>query len=132
VQVFYDREPRFDGRLNTKFPVISNRVVSGYLARALISFSSAPLKAALFLGFGVSFLAAIYLFVVFFQKIMGWYVPGWPAIMASILFLGGVQLTMLGVVGLYIDTIYLESKGRPNYIVKEVIAQDERGADLSS
>ena len=126
AQVFYHRESRFDGRKNTKFPVLSRRVIYGYLDRALISFSDAPLKASLFLGFIVSFLALIYILVVIFQKIMGWYEPGWPAIMATMLFLGGTQLVMLGVLGLYINTIFLEVKGRPNYIVKNVIAPDDR------
>lgn len=121
VQVYYERAPRFDGRLNTKFPVLSRRVISGYLDRALISFSDVPLKIVLLAGLFVSSLAAIYIFIVIFQKIMGWYVPGWPAIMATVLFLGGTQLLMLGVLGLYINIIFLESKKRPNYIVKDII-----------
>lgn len=126
TQVFYHREPRFDGRGSTKFPVLSRRVISGYLDRALISFSDTPLKASLLLGFIVSFLALIYIIVVIFQKIMGWYEPGWPAIMATMLFLGGTQLVMLGVLGLYINTIFLEVKGRPNFIIKDIIAADDR------
>jgi dolichol-phosphate mannosyltransferase len=96
------------------------------LDRALISFSDAPLKASLFVGFFVSLGALLYIIVVVFQKIMGWHEPGWPAIMATMLFLGGVQLFMLGVFGLYINTIYIESKGRPNFIIKSIIAPDER------
>jgi dolichol-phosphate mannosyltransferase len=126
VQVFYHREQRYDGRKQTKFRVLSRRVIYGYLDRALISFSDVPLKASLFLGFFVSFGALLYILVVIFQKIMGWYVPGWPAIMATMLFLGGIQLMMLGVFGLYINTIFLESKKRPNYIIKNVMAPDER------
>jgi glycosyltransferase involved in cell wall biosynthesis len=126
AQVFYHREARFDGREQTKFPILSRRVIYGYLDRALISFSDVPLKASLFLGFFVSCGALLYILVVIFQKIMGWYVPGWPAIMATMLFLGGIQLIMLGVFGLYINTIFLESKRRPNYIIKNIVAPDER------
>lgn len=126
VQVFYHRENRYDGRENTKFPVLSRRVIYGYLDRALISFSDAPLKASLFVGFGVSFISLMYIFVVIFQKIMGWYEPGWPALMAAILFIGGIQLVVLGFLGLYINTIFLETKQRPNYIIKNIIAPDER------
>jgi dolichol-phosphate mannosyltransferase len=126
AQVFYHREPRHDERKNTKFPVLSKRVIYGFLDRALISFSDAPLKASLFVGFFVSLGALLYIIVVVFQKIMGWHEPGWPAIMATMLFLGGVQLFMLGVFGLYINTIYIESKGRPNFIIKSIIAPDER------
>ncbi len=126
AQVFYHREGRYGGRKQSKFPVFSRRVIYGYLDRALISFSDVPLKASLFMGFFVSFGALLYILVVIFQKIMGWYVPGWPAIMATLLFLGGIQLIMLGVFGLYINTIFLESKRRPNYIIKNIIAPDER------
>jgi len=117
----YDRAPRFDGPQNTKFPVISRRVIYGYLDRALISFSDAPLKAALFLGFCISVLAGMYLVVVLIQKIMGWYVPGWPALMAAIVFLGGVQITIMGLIGLYVGSIFSQVKGRPNYIIKNIV-----------
>ena len=121
VSVLYDREARFDGRQNTKFPVLSRRVIYGYLDRALISFSDAPLKLALLVGFSVASFSGLYLFVVLFQKIMGWYVPGWPALMAAIVFLGGIQLIVLGFIGLYMNVIFLEVKKRPNYIVRDVV-----------
>ena len=124
-QVFYDREQRYDGRKYTKFPILSRRVLYGYLDRALISFSDAPLKLALFLGFFVSFGAFFYIVIVVIQKIMGWYVPGWPAIMATMLFLGGIQLITLGFLGLYINTIFHEVKRRPNYIIKNIIRPPE-------
>jgi polyisoprenyl-phosphate glycosyltransferase len=125
VPVLYDREARFDGRENTKYPVLSRRVIYGYLDRALISFSDAPLKAALFTGLTVCVLAAIYLVVVLFQKIMGWHEPGWPAIMATVLLLGGMQLLMLGFIGLYIGNIFVQVKSRPNYILKSVVRPPE-------
>jgi dolichol-phosphate mannosyltransferase len=121
AQVKYHREARFDGRDNTKFPALSRRVIFYHLDRALIAFSDAPLKAVLFLGFIISTLSLLYIFVILLQKFMGWYVPGWPAIMAALLLLGGMQLLTLGVLGLYINTIFLESKRRPNYIIKNVL-----------
>ena len=126
IPVFYNREPRFDGRRATKYPVLSRRVISGYLDRALISFSDVPLKFSLLLGFMISLLAGLYLCVVVFQKYMGWYEPGWPAIMATMLLIGGVQLTVLGVIGLYINTIFLEVKRRPNYIIDTVVGKVDR------
>jgi polyisoprenyl-phosphate glycosyltransferase len=115
------RESRFDGRAATKFPVLSRRVISGYLDRALISFSDVPLKFSLLVGFGMSFLAGVYLCVVLLQKYMGWYEPGWPAIMATMLLIGGFQFIVLGVVGLYVNIIFLEVKRRPNYIIDCVV-----------
>lgn len=124
VQVFYDREARFDGRENSKMPVFSRKVLYYWLDRALISFSDAPLKAILLLGMILSFCSLSYIGVIVIQKIMGWYVPGWPAIMSAILLSGGVQMMMLGFVGLYVGAIFRETKGRPQYLIKEVVNQE--------
>jgi polyisoprenyl-phosphate glycosyltransferase len=127
VQVFYDRQSRFDGRQATKFPVLSRRTIWGYLDRALISFSDVPLKFSLFIGFIMSCLSGFYLCIVLLQKVMGWYEPGWPAIMATMLLLGGVQLMVVGVVGLYVNIIFIEVKRRPNYVIDTVIRKAEEG-----
>ena len=121
VQVLYKRAERFDGRENTKMVVLSSKVVNYWLDRALISFSDAPLKIMLFLGIGLSILSLLYIFVVLTQKILGWVVPGWAAIMSAMLLLGGVQMMMLGFIGLYVGAIFRETKNRPQYIIKEVI-----------
>lgn len=123
-QVFYNRDARYDGPENTKNPVLSRKVLDSYLT-ALISFSDAPLKMSLVLGFLVSTLSLLYIIVVLIQKYMGWYVPGWPAIMAAVLCLGGVNLMVLGFLGLYINLIYLETKGRPNYIIDRVFRPED-------
>jgi len=121
IQVFYDRLERFDGRENTKMNVLSRKVIYYWLDRALISFSDAPLKIMLFFGFALSFVSFLYLIVVFIQKAIGLSIPGWAAIMSAILFLGGVQILMLGFIGLYIGATFKESKHRPRYIIKEII-----------
>ncbi|NBX84527.1 MAG: glycosyltransferase [Gammaproteobacteria bacterium] len=121
VQVMYDRDPRFDGRENTKMPVLSRKVIYYWLDRALISFSDAPLKIILLVGFLISGVSLAYLFVILIQKIMGWYTPGWPALMSAILFLGGIQMLMLGFVGLYVGAIFREIKDRPQYLLKDVL-----------
>lgn len=124
VQVFYDREARFDGRENSKMPVFSRKVLYYWLDRALISFSDAPLKAILLLGLVMSCVSLSYIVVIIIQKIMGWYEPGWPAIMSAILLSGGIQMMMLGFVGLYVGAIFRETKGRPQYLIKEVVTKD--------
>ena len=128
VQVFYDREPRFDGPNKTKYPVLSKRTIYGYLDRALISFSDAPLKLSLLIGFAFAGLAGTYLVVVLIQKLFGWHEPGWPAIMATMLLLGGIQLIVMGFIGLYINVIFMEVKGRPNYIVRDVVRAEDTGS----
>lgn len=120
VQVFYEREARFDGRNNTKMRVLSRKVMYYWLDRALIAFSDAPLKIILLLGLLLSSLSMCYIAVILFQKIMGWYVPGWPAMMSAILLLGGMQMMMLGFIGLYVGAIFRETKNRPQYLIKEV------------
>jgi glycosyltransferase involved in cell wall biosynthesis len=121
VQVFYERDARFDGRENTKMPVLSKRVIYYWLDRALISFSDAPLKIILFLGLFLSGVSFAYILVVLVQKALGLYTPGWPALMSAILFLGGMQMVMMGFVGLYVGAIFREMKGRPQYLIKDII-----------
>lgn len=124
VPVFYERDERFDGRKNTKMRVLSRKVLYYWLDRALISFSDTPLKVILLLGLLLSLVSLSYIGVILVQKIMGWYVPGWPAIMSAILLSGGIQMMMLGFVGLYVGAIFRETKNRPQYLVKEVLRSD--------
>jgi polyisoprenyl-phosphate glycosyltransferase len=119
----YERQSRGAG--DTKFPVIGRKVIFNFLDSALISFSDIPLKGALVMGFAVSILALGYIGVVLVQKIMGWHVPGWPAVMSAILFLGGVQLLTIGILGLYIGNVFLESKRRANFIVESTVGFDK-------
>jgi dolichol-phosphate mannosyltransferase len=128
VQVLYERLERFDGRENSKMNVFSRKVLYYWLDRALISFSDAPLKVMLLLGFILSIMSLLYILVVLAQKALGLSVPGFAAIMSAVLFMGGIQMIMLGFVGLYVGAIFRESKRRPNYIVKSVL----RGGASSS
>jgi dolichol-phosphate mannosyltransferase len=111
--VTYVRRERFAGE--TKYPL---RKMARFAMNGLISFSSAPLRAALDIGFVVSALAfavGIWSLVV---KIAGFYnVPGWTSILVVVSFLGGIQLVVLGVIGEYIGSIHDEVKGRPLYVV---------------
>ena len=84
----------------------------------IVSFSNAPLRLALALGFAVSITAFIYGLVAIILKLSGAFtVPGWTSIIFVVSFLGGVQLIVLGVVGEYVGRIYVETKRRPLYIV---------------
>ena len=121
TQVFYEREARFDGAENTKMRVLSRKVIYYWLDRALISFSDTPLKLILALGFLMSVLSTFYIVIVVIQKILNLSVPGWAALMSSMLLLSGVQMMMLGFIGLYVGAIFRETKRRPQYIVKEVL-----------
>lgn len=117
VGVPYRRDPRFAGE--TKYPY---RKMIKFAVDGITSFSGAPLKLASWLGYLSSILAFLYLASVFVQKLMGGTVQGWATIMVALLFLGGVQLICIGIIGEYIGRIFNEIKPRPMYVVEEVIA----------
>jgi glycosyltransferase involved in cell wall biosynthesis len=114
--VSYSREARLSGA--TKFPVISLRVINNFFDSALISFSDAPLRLATVAGLLISLMALSYILWVLLEKYRGHNLPGWSAVMTAVLFLGGTQLLCTGLQGLYISSIFQESKRRPNYIIK--------------
>jgi dolichol-phosphate mannosyltransferase len=114
--VVYTRQERFAGE--TKYPL---RKMLRFAATGVISFSAAPLRVALNVGFLVSFIAfalAIWSVVV---KLSGLYeVPGWTSIVVVTTFIGGIQLIVLGVIGEYIGDIHAEVKRRPLYVISEL------------
>jgi glycosyltransferase involved in cell wall biosynthesis len=86
------------------------------------SFSVMPLRLASAVGVVLSLLAFIYGFIVVLDKLFfNESVPGWPTVVASMMFLAGVQLLFIGILGEYLARIYDEVKGRPSYIVAEVV-----------
>lgn len=93
-----------------------------YALDGIIAFTTLPLKVATVSGF-VIFLASIFymIFVILKRLILGVDVPGYATIVVLILFLGGLQLLLLGVVGEYIARTYIQGKNRPIYIEKEVL-----------
>lgn len=118
----YNREKRSAGK--TKFPVFGKKVISNFFNSALISFSDAPLKLASFLGFLMSTGAFFFLIYVVVKKILGHNLPGWSAIMVTMLFLGGLNLLAIGILGLYVNSIFIETKKRPNFIVESTFGFD--------
>jgi len=93
----------------------------------ITSFSTIPLRMWTYLGMVVATFSLLYaLWMVADKIIWGNAVPGYPSIMTAILFLGGVQLIGIGVLGEYIGRIYMEAKRRPKYIVKQVFAGSGR------
>ena len=87
----------------------------------ITSLTVTPLRIIAALGFiisGISILAAMY---AIYEKITGNTVEGWASVMIAIIFLGGVQMLSLGIIGEYIGKIYLESKKRPKYFIEEKI-----------
>jgi glucosyltransferase len=91
-----------------------------YSLEGIIDFSDVPLKIATWVG-GLSCLLSVLglIFVILRAILFGGSVSGWPSLVSIILFLSGIQLFCLGILGNYISKIYLETKHRPKYIVKE-------------
>ena len=106
----------------TKYPF---RKMLSFAVEGITSFSVKPLKMIMALGLFIilcSLLAIVYVLVSFFG---GNADAGWPSLMISIWFLGGVQLFSIGLVGEYIGKIYLETKKRPRFNIEELLIHNE-------
>lgn len=114
-EILYDRDPRVAGETKWSYPKLFDLAISG-----ITSFTTAPLRMASVLGFTVSIIAFIYIMYLVIRPLFG--VPtgdGYSSLMAVMLFLGGVQLLSLGIIGEYIGRIFNETKQRPLYLVDE-------------
>ncbi len=118
--VSYRRAAREAGQ--TKFPV---RKMLRFALDGITSFSYFPLRLATWAGFAVSTFAFLYIVVVLVLKAVGVSWSGYTSLMASILFLGGVQLLMIGIMGEYLGRIFDEVKRRPLYLVGERTDDDD-------
>ena len=111
--VHYDRSERFAGE--TKYPL---RKMLAFGLEGVTSFSAAPLRAITMFGLSVSLLSfAGGLWTLWERLVNNEGIPGWASTLVPMFFLGGIQLLSLGVIGEYVAKIYMESKGRPRYII---------------
>ncbi|HEY9191365.1 MAG TPA: glycosyltransferase family 2 protein [Methyloversatilis sp.] len=96
----------------------------------LTSFSVLPLRMASLTGLALSTMAFAYgLYIVVEKMLLGVDVPGWPTVVVSIMFFSGVQLLFIGILGEYLARVYEEVKGRPPYVVAEVVRGDRERQD---
>lgn len=115
IGVEYERAERFAGE--TKYPL--SKMIR-FASDAITSFSYFPLQLAMYLGFATAGLSIIAIPVVIALRLAGWHAfEGQASTLIAVLFLGGVQLISLGILGEYIGRLYDEAKGRPLYIVRE-------------
>ena len=113
VSIPYQRQPRIAG--NSKFGAWK---LWNFALEGITSFSTAPLRAATYLGVFTALVAFTYaIWIVAKAMMWGDPVAGWPTMMSVVLFLGGVQLVALGLIGEYLGRLYEESKQRPLYLV---------------
>ncbi len=114
VGVDYKRDSRDAGRTKFSFAKMLKFAIDG-----ISSFSHIPLRLATLLGFAASFTSFVILIWAVCYRLSGKPTPGWASLMAAIVFLGGVQLLAIGIIGEYLGRIYDEVKNRPLYIVDE-------------
>jgi polyisoprenyl-phosphate glycosyltransferase len=113
----YERDRRFAGASKFNYWRLWNFAIEG-----ITSFSGAPLKMATYVGVFTAVLAFLFgIYVLVKALLFGDPVRGYPTLMLVILFLGGVQLIALGMIGEYLGRLYLEAKQRPLYLVDEII-----------
>jgi glycosyltransferase involved in cell wall biosynthesis len=121
IGVEYDRDERFSG--TTKYPLTK---MMRFAIDGITSFSEIPLRFASYLGFTVSLVAfAVAIIEILIKLFSGYNLPGYTSTIFAILFLGGVQLIAIGTLGEYIGRIYEQVKGRPLYLIADVIRDGE-------
>lgn len=116
TEVWFEQGDRLAGESSFNFLRLLNLAIDG-----ITSFTTAPLRIATIMGLFVSLIAFVFMcYILLTTLIWGDPVQGYPTLITVILFLGGVQLLSLGIIGEYLGRIFYETKGRPVYVVSEV------------
>lgn len=114
-EIMFDRDARAAGTTKWNYAKLFDLAIEG-----ITSFTTFPLRLSSFAGFIVSLLAFLYILVIVFKTIFfGEEITGYPSTMSVILFLGGIQMLSLGVIGEYLGRIFNETKNRPLYFVND-------------
>ena len=126
-ELLYDRDPRAAGNTKWNYKKLVDLSIDG-----ITSFTTAPLRWSAFFGILVSIVGFIYMLVIIIKTIVsGVDVPGYASTMVVILFLGGIQLIFLGVLGEYLGRAFYESKGRPLYFIDRYNEEKETNENLN-
>lgn len=122
TSILFDRPQRYKGTTKWNYWKLWNFAIGG-----IVSFSVRPLKIWSYIGMVVSLIAFLYgSFLIIRTLLFGVDVPGYASVMVVILFLGGIQLLTLGIIGEYLGRVYEEVKGRPLYLVRECYGFDTK------
>ena len=125
-EILYDRDPRAAGQTKWNYRNLVNLSIDG-----ITSFTTSPLRWSAILGILVSLAGFIYMLVIIIKTLVnGVEVPGYASTMVVILFLGGVQLIFLGVIGEYLGRAFYETKGRPLYFIERYNEEKETNLSL--
>ena len=116
TKVPFEQADRVAGKTKWNFIKLSSLAIEG-----LTSYTTLPLRIATLIGLVVSIFALIYLVYIIIKTLsIGEPVAGYPTLMVTILFLGGITLLTIGIIGEYIGRIFNETKNRPNYFIREI------------
>ena len=127
IAVPYKRSERFAG--SSKYPL---RKMVRFAADGILSFSTKPLQISVGAGLVCAAIAVLGIFYVLFMRLFtDLWIEGWTALMIALLFIGGLQLISLGILGEYVGRIYNEIKHRPLYIADEYVGFDKTGTEGS-
>lgn len=109
----YEPNERFSGKSKYTFGKMMRFAIQG-----ITSFSTKPLSMAIILGISLSVLAFIfYMGYVIYSIYYGHVISGWASVITTVVFFGGLNLVVLGIIGVYIGKLFMQSKGRPNYLI---------------
>ncbi|GAA5101570.1 glycosyltransferase family 2 protein [Wohlfahrtiimonas larvae] len=112
----YTAQPRFAGTSKWRWPNLFSLAFNG-----ILSYSIIPLRIASAIGIFTALLSLLYMiYIICTTLFFGNPIPGYPTIICLILFIGGIQLLAIGIVGEYIDKIHIEVKKRPNYLIQTI------------
>lgn len=126
-EILFDRDPRAAGQTKWNYAKLINLSIDG-----LTSFTTAPLRWSALIGILISLAGFIYMLVIIFKTIFyGVDVPGYSSTMVVILFLGGIQLIFLGVIGEYLGRAFYETKNRPLYFIERYNEEKETNVNLN-
>ncbi len=117
--VYYERHERFAGE--SKYPL---KKMLAFAFEGITSLSVKPIRMILTVGVLVFVISIVMLIYSLVQYCLGNVIPGWTSIMFSVWAIGGIQLIAIGVIGEYIGKVYLETKHRPRFIVREYRGDD--------
>lgn len=113
ISVKYEPYPRYSGK--SKYNI---KKMIRFALQGVTSFSVKPLHVTIYLGFVFSFLSILYIPYILYAFYTGKEVSGWASTIMTIVFFGGLQLIILGIIGIYIGKMFMQSKNRPNYIIR--------------
>ena len=115
IAVPYLVQQRHSGTTKYSIRKMWNFAISG-----ITSFSTKPLKISIYIGIAIALLSFIYaMYAIYISAVLHLAVAGWTSTIVSVLFIGGIQLIMIGVIGEYLGKLFMENKRRPNYIIRD-------------